>query len=539
MASQELNQALWGAANVMRGTMSADEYKNYLLGLVFYKYLSDRQLYAVVDLLEDRQPESLDEAQSIYEASVSSEDWEDLQAELNENFGFAIEPQYTFTALYNEINNKTFTTDRLRQAMRDVEQGGEVIRGHKPYEDLFEDFDIDSKSLGTTPAKRNSMLADVMKELAHIDFNQYGADALGDAYEYLIGEFAAGSGKKAGEFYTPSAVSELITRIVTKGKEGKPGFSIYDPCMGSGSLLLHARSYMNEDCRNNIQYFGQEISHTTYNLARMNMILHNVPFTYQHFRNGDTLGADWPTEEPTSYDATVMNPPYSQNWSAAAGFLNDPRFQAYEKLAPKSRADFAFLLHGFYHLKDDGTMGIILPHGVLFRAAGEGTIRKHLLENGSIYAVIGLPANIFFSTGIPTCVIILKKNNTDRSVFFIDASKEFRKEKAQNYMDSEHINKIIDAYEKREDVDKFAHLATFEEIKENDYNLNIPRYVDTSEPEPEVDLSAVSVLIHDLDNQIKQSMNELLPMTQDIGVTVNDEVSKKMLDDVIRILQET
>ena len=287
MSSQELNQALWNAANVMRSTMSADEYKNYLLGLVFYKYLSDRQLYAAADLLEDRQPESLDEAQKIYEDAIGSEDWEDLQDELTEKYGFAIEPKYTFTALYNEINEKTFATDHLRQAMRDVEQGGEAIRGQKPYEDLFEDFDIDSKSLGTTPAKRNAMLADVMKELAHIDFNRYGTDALGDAYEYLIGEFAAGSGKKAGEFYTPQAVSELITRIVTAGKEGKPGFSIYDPCMGSGSLLLHARNFMQEDCRNNIQYFGQELSHTTYNLARMNMILHNVPFTYQHFRNGD------------------------------------------------------------------------------------------------------------------------------------------------------------------------------------------------------------------------------------------------------------
>lgn len=537
MASQELNQALWNAANVMRSTMSADEYKNYLLGLVFYKYLSDRQLYAVVDLLEDRQPESLDEAQKIYEGAVGGEDWEDLQDELGEKYGFAIEPKYTFTALYNEINEKTFTTDHLRQAMRDVEQGGEAIRGQKPYEDLFEDFDIDSKSLGATPAKRNSMLADVMKELSHIDFTEYGADALGDAYEYLIGEFAAGSGKKAGEFYTPSAVSELITRIVTKGKEGKPGFSIYDPCMGSGSLLLHARSYMHEDCRNNVQYFGQEISHTTYNLARMNMILHNVPFPYQHFRNGDTLGADWPTEEPTNYDATVMNPPYSQHWSAAAGFLTDPRFQSYEKLAPKTKADLAFLLHGFYHLKDDGTMGIVLPHGVLFRGAAEGTIRQHLLENGSIYAVIGLPAGIFFNTGIPTCVIILKKNNTDRSILFIDASKEFRKEKARNCMDAEHINKIIHAYTERKDVDKFAHIASFDEIRKNDFNLNIPRYVDTSEPEPEVDLSAVSAQIADLDAEIRKGMDELLPLAQDITVTVDDEASKKMLADVIKMLQ--
>lgn len=234
MASQELNQALWNAANVMRSTMSADEYKDYLLGLVFYKYLSDRQLYAVVDLWENRKPGSLEEAQKIYEDVRDGEDWEDLQEELSGSYGFAIEPKYTFTALYNEINDKTFTTDHLRQAMRDIEQGGEAIRGHKPYEDLFEDFDIDSKSLGTTPAKRNGMLSDVMKELAHIDFTKYGADALGDAYEYLIGQFAAGSGKKAGEFYTPQAVSELITRIVTRGKEGKPGFSIYDPCYGVG-----------------------------------------------------------------------------------------------------------------------------------------------------------------------------------------------------------------------------------------------------------------------------------------------------------------
>ena len=272
MASQELNQALWGAANVMRSTMSADEYKDYLLGLVFYKYLSDRQLYAVVDLLEDRKPDSLDEAQQIYEEARNGGDWEDLAAELEESYGFAIKPEYTFTALYKAINDRTFTTDQLRQAMRDIEQGGQIVRGQKPYEDLFEEFDIDSKSLGTTPAKRNAMLSDVMKELAHIDFTQYGADALGDAYEYLIGQFAAGSGKKAGEFYTPQAVSELITRIVTMGKEDKPGFSLYDPCMGSGSLLLQARNYISEDCQNTIQFFGQELSHTTYNLSFFNII---------------------------------------------------------------------------------------------------------------------------------------------------------------------------------------------------------------------------------------------------------------------------
>ena len=306
--------------------------------------------------------------------------------------------------------------------------------------------------------------------------------------------------------------------------------------MGSGSLLLHARSYINEDCRNGIQFFGQEISHTTYNLARMNMILHNVPFQYQHFRNGDTLGADWPTEEPTNYDATVMNPPYSQHWSAAAGFLTDPRFQRYEKLAPKSKADFAFLLHGFYHLKENGTMGIILPHGVLFRGAAEGTIRKHLLEDGNIYAVIGLPAGIFFNTGIPTCIIVLKKDHVSRDVLFIDASKEFRKEKAQNFMDAEHIDKIMAAYDERKDVDKFAHLAAFEEIKENDYNLNIPRYVDTSEPEPEVDLKAVCANLQGIDAEIQTANNELLAMLNDL--TSDDDEAKTALTELGKIIQE-
>lgn len=532
MALDNLGSALWDAANSMRGTMSADEYKDYLLGLIFYKHVSDSQLYYVVDLLEDREPESLQEAQEIYEAAYNGdkEDWNDLQTELEEKFGFAISPEYTFTAFYNNINNNTFATDQLRQAMRDIEQKvftKDENTQIRPYEDLFEDFDIDSKSLGKTPMDRNNMLSDVMKKLQAINLHEYGADALGDAYEYLISEFAAGSGKKAGEFYTPQAVSTLITRIVTADKKNKQGFSIYDPTMGSGSLLLQARNFINEDCRNTIQFFGQELSHTTYNLARMNMILHNIPFTNQFFRHGDTLGPDWPTEEPTNYDSVVMNPPYSQNWSADPGFLSDPRFQPYEKLAPKSKADFAFLLHGFYHLKTDGMMGIVLPHGVLFRGAGEGTIRKHLLENGSIYAVIGMPANIFFSTGIPTCIVILKKNRDTRDVLFIDASKEYDAGKKQNTMNAGHIDKIVQAFIERKDIDKFAHLATFEEIKENGYNLNIPRYVDTSEPEPEIDLDAVTVEMENIDKEIQQANNDLLAMLNELTFST-PEIEKSM-----------
>ena len=245
------------------------------------------------------------------------------------------------------------------------------------------------------------------------------------------------------------------------------------------------------DCASKVQFFGQEIKNQTYNLARMNMMLHRVPMEFQHLRNGDTLDADWPTDEPTTFEAVVMNPPYSQKYSANPGLLTDPRFSQYGRLPPASKADFAFLLHGFYHLKATGTMGIVLPHGVLFRGAAEGVIRQKLLENGSIYAVIGLPANIFFSTGIPTCIIVLKKDNPNHDVLFIDASQDFTKERARNVMEPEHIEKIFKAYQERKDIDKYAHLASFAEIKDNDFNLNIPRYVDTFEEEAPIDLEAV------------------------------------------------
>ena len=255
------------------------------------------------------------------------------------------------------------------------------------------------------------------------------------------------------------------------------------------------------DNKGAVHFFGQELKNQTYNLARMNMMLHRVPGANQHLRNGDTLDADWPTDEPTNFDAVVMNPPYSQKYDARESLLTDPRFAAYKKLPPASKADFAFLLHGFYHLKDTGTMGIVLPHGVLFRGGAEGTIRETLLRNGNIYAVIGLPSGIFFSTGIPTCVVILKKNNTNRSVFFVDASKEFRKEGPRNYLDPEHIDKIVNAVLKREDVEKFAHLATFEEIQGNEFNLNIPRYIDNSEEEEEIDIESTFAELAKLDSQ--------------------------------------
>ena len=513
----ELKAALWSAADEMRRVMTADVYKDYLLGLVFYKSLSDRMLVDAYDLTKEGKPENLSQAQETYEQEYAEGDWESLSEELTARFGCAIKPAYTFTAFFNQINARKFMLSDLRQAFRDVEAAGGGV-----YEGLFEDFDTDSKDLGKSPDKRNEMISSVIKALAHIDFSEYPEDALGDAYEYLISQFASESGKKAGEFYTPQAVSKIIARVVTNGHSDKYGFTVYDPAMGSGSLLLQIRNFIEDKDgvknKASVQFFGQELKNQTYNLARMNMMLHRVPGKNQHLRNGDTLDADWPTDEPTNFDAVVMNPPYSQKYEAIDSLLKDPRFAPYKRLPPASKADYAFLLHGFYHLKDTGTMGIVMPHGVLFRGGAEGTIRETLLRNGSIWAVIGLPAGIFFSTGIPTCIVVLKKDNLDRSVFFVDASKEFRKEGPRNYLDPEHIDRIVSTVLARKDVEKYAHLANFKELEQNDFNLNIPRYVDTSEEEPQVDLDAEFVKLLDLEKEEAGLNKELNRYFKELGL---------------------
>ena len=526
LTAKDLNAALWAAADEMRKVMSADVYKDYLLGLVFYKALSDKMLTEIHDILTDEPPESLTAAQQTYEKAASDPDTrKQLVSELLARFGCIILPHHTFTAFYNQINTRTFMLKNLQQAFREIESARSGV-----YDGLFDDFDTDSKDLGKTPDKRNEMVASVIRTLAHIDLSQYPDDALGDAYEYLISRFASESGKKAGEFYTPQAVSRIIARIVTHGQDTKYGFSVYDPACGSGSLLLQVRNYIRNtsgtDNKNAVHFFGQELKNQTYNLARMNMMLHRIPGTNQHLRNGDTLDADWPTDEPTNFDAVVMNPPYSQKYDARDGLLTDPRFAPYKKLPPSSKADFAFLLHGFYHLKNTGTMGIVLPHGVLFRGGAEGTIRETLLRKGQIYAVIGLPAGIFFSTGIPTCIVVLKKNHTARDVLFIDASKDFLKERAKNFLLPEHIDKIINAYTARTDIEKYAHLASFDEIVANGFNLNIPRYVDTIEEEAPVDLEATFRALADIEREEAETDRKLAAFLRELGIAVTSEQTK-------------
>ena len=508
--SQSLYQALWNSADVLRSKMDANDYKSYLLGMIFYKYLSDKLLFFVAETMEE-ETESLDEALALYRSYYEDPDsQEDLISVIKDELNYVIKPALTFTALVDRVNEGTFQLEDLAQGFRDIEQCDEL------YENLFEDIDLYSKKLGATPQKQNQLVAAVMK------------DMLGDAYEYLIGQFATDSGKKAGEFYTPQPVAKLMTQIAFLGREDQQGFTIYDATMGSGSLLLNAKKYSHKP--QTVVYFGQELNTSTYNLARMNMILHGVPVENQFLHNADTLDEDWPTQEPTNFDGVLMNPPYSAKWSASSGFLNDPRFSPFGKLAPQSKADFAFLLHGYYHLKQDkGVMAIVLPHGVLFRGNAEGTIRKALLEEGAIDTVIGLPANIFFNTSIPTTVIILKKNRTNRDVYFIDASKEFDKGKNQNIMTDAHIEKILKAYKSREEIDKFAHLASYEEIVENDYNLNIPRYVDTFEEEEVEPLTEIVSKINETNKVIESQTASLLEMLNQLhGTTPEADAELKL-----------
>lgn len=505
----ELNQRLFSAADNLRSKMDASEYKNYLLGLIFYKYLSDKLLEKVVELADESSEEynTPNKQTELYKELLADEDTKkDLIETLIDTLGYDIEPEYLFNVLAIQAKQNTFQLNDLNKGFIQLSTKYDQFSG------LFDDVDLQSKKLGADDQQRNVTITEVLKKLDDVDVIGHDGDVIGDAYEFLISQFASEAGKKAGEFYTPHMVSDMMAQIVAIGQEDKKLFSVFDPTMGSGSLMLNVGNYLNYP--DSVKYHGQELNTTTYNLAKMNLILHGVDKGDMRLRNGDTLNKDWPTNEPYTFDSVLMNPPYSAKWSSDDTFLDDSRFNRYGKLAPKSKADFAFLLHGFYHLKDSGTMAIVLPHGVLFRGAAEGVIRKKLLEDGSIDAVIGMPANLFFGTSIPTTVIILKKNRTTRDVLFIDASNEFTKEKNQNKLSKENIDKIVETYKKREDVEKYAHIATFDEIKENDFNLNIPRYVDTFEEEEPVDMASIGA-------EIKEIRKEKAALEQNLFETIS------------------
>ena len=521
--SKDLIGVLWSGADILRSKMDANEYKDYLLGIVFYKYLSDSFLIKVYDLIYDEKPESLKAALEAYKEALDDESADELIKQIKSTCHYMIEPELTYTCFAEAANNNAFNREQLQKAFNNIEQSDPV------FADLFTDIDLYSNRLGNGDQKQSDTVASLIKEIDKADLLNSDAEILGNAYEYLIGQFASETGKKAGEFYTPQAVSKILTRIAIAGQENMRGLSVYDPCMGSGSLLLNAKKYSSEP--EYIKYYGQELNTSTYNLARMNMFLHGVETKNQNLHNGDTLDGDWPTGEDTDFNMVLMNPPYSAKWSAAAGFLQDERFSDYGVLAPKSKADYAFLLHGLYHLKNNGTMAIVLPHGVLFRGAAEGKIREKLLRSGNIYAVIGLPANLFYNTSIPTCIMVLKKHRDGRDVLFIDASQMFEKGKKQNSMNDEHINSVMELYKNRETVEKQSYLASFEDIEKNDFNLNIPRYVDNFEEEEEIDLNEILSDMAKTDEELDKVQDEFVSLLKEL--TSTDDTIMSALNSLI------
>ena len=504
---QKLRTQLWTVANTLRGNMSAGDFMYYTLGFIFYKYLSEKIEKTADEIL-------VDDGVSFKEAwnSNNEELKEALKDECIQDLGYFVEPEFLYSTIISMIEHKENILPALERSLKKIEDSTIGQDSEDDFGGLFSDIDLASPKLGKTADDKNRLISDVLVNLQGIDFGLNEAediDILGDAYEYMIGQFAAGAGKKAGEFYTPQEVSEILSEIVITGKNRLK--SVYDPTCGSGSLLLRTARGGNADA-----IFGQEKNPTTFNLCRMNMLLHGIKYKDFEIHNGDTLENDELGEQ--QFDAVVANPPFSAEWTAADKFNNDDRFSKAGVLAPKSKADYAFILHMLYHLNDGGTMACVAPHGVLFRGAAEGKIRKFLIEKKNyIDAIIGLPANIFYGTSIPTCILVMKKcRQEDDNILFIDASKEFEKVKTQNKLRPEHIQKIIDTYRNRTEIEKYSHCATLKEIEENDYNLNIPRYVDTFEEEEEIDIQAVMAEIKELeakrtelDAQIEVYLKEL------------------------------
>ena len=512
---QQLEQQLWNIANTLRGKMDADEFRDYILGFIFFKYLSERMhLYADKLLEEDGiKYNSIDE-----NTPIGKEYLEAIQEEALGKLGYYLKPSELFTNIAAKGNSMeggdTFILEDLTTILRNIESSTMGTESEDDFGNLFEDLDLTSTKLGKTDEQRNTIISKVLSHLDKIDFQLENTelDVLGDAYEYLISQFASGAGKKAGEFYTPQEVSKILAKIVTTGKDKLK--SVYDPTCGSGSLLLRVAKEVKEVSA----FYGQEMNRTTYNLARMNMILHDVHYKKFDIKQEDTL--EHPQHIDERFEAIVANPPFSAKWSANSLFTNDERFSQYGKLAPKSKADYAFVQHMIHQLAENGTMALVLPHGALFRGAAEGHIRKYLIEDRNyLDAVIGLPANIFYGTSIPTCIMVFKKcREHSENILFIDASEHFEKVKTQNVLREEHIEKIVNAYRNRTTEDKYSYVATMDELIENDYNLNIPRYVDTFEEEEPVDLEAVSNELQALERDLANTDKSIADFCNELNI---------------------
>ena len=552
ITSEELEARLWEGANDLRGSMDASRYKDYMLGLMFYKFLSEKTLEAYQKTTHTKATgkDLLHEYQAM---------WETRGEKLRERFlnspGYYIQPDDLYDKWVEEIKDGKFELQHVIDAFSNFDRMILQSASQDDFEGLFSKIDLVDSALGANlnaRSKNISSLIQIFSDLSIIDLQKN--DVIGDAYEYLIGQFAMESGKKAGEFYTPHQVSDVIARIVSHSVPALT--SIYDPCVGSGSLLLTVKYYLDDEKKKSLHYYGQEMNTATYNLTRMNLMLHEVKPAMMDIRNADTLSDDWP-EDPSRpdegrlFDAVVMNPPYSlKNWNKEPLTVSDPRFEMVGTLPPDTKGDYAFLLHGLYHLGPDGTMAIVLPHGVLFRGKAEGIIRERLIEHNCIDTIIGLPDKLFTNTGIPVIIMVLKKNRPlGAPILFIDASKGFTKSGKNNRLRERDIAKIVDTYLARREERGYSHLATLAEIKENDCNLNIPRYVERVDDDipqdvdghllggiPKANIEAQNILMKVVPEHVRAAFRDLrsgyVEMTEDVT-----ELRKCVLSDK-RVMSE-
>ena len=547
MTSDEIKRRLWDGANDLRGSMDASRYKDYMLGLMFYKFLSDQTLdtFKTTSGLEDTDGDQV--VAAYYEAYDTY--GEQLTKMIGDVLGYYVLPDYLYQTWLKDINAGDFEVQKVIDSLSNFERTIAVTGESDDFRGLFSNstLDLTNTALGSNLNERSKNIKKLI--LLFSDLNMVAlqkGDVLGDAYEYLIGQFAMESGKKAGEFYTPRQISEVMAQIVAKSSNIE---SIYDPTVGSGSLLLTVRNHLNKDAQKRLNYYGQEKNTATYNLTRMNLLLHGVRPEKMSIRNGDTLQEDWPENpdrpsEGVQFDAVVMNPPYSvKNWNQADLKVSDPRFEVSGVLPPDSKGDYAFLLHGLYHLGQEGTMAIVLPHGVLFRGGTEGYIRQRLLEKNYIDTIIGLPDKLFTNTGIPVTVIILKKNRElDAPVLMIDASHTFTKEGKQNVLREKDIAKIVDTYVVRSEDPGYSHLATREEIIDNEYNLNIPRYIESIDGDipddvdahllggiPSDNIAQLSVLQSTVPDVINEYLEEIRESYASLTASI-DEITESVLN---------
>jgi type I restriction enzyme M protein len=528
---KQLGKTLWAIADQLRGSMNADDFRDYMLSFLFLRYLSDNYEAAAKKELGSDYPDANAIGNggktplSVWYAA-NPDDVAAFEQQMRRKAHYVVKPQYLWGHIVHLAKTQDHDLlDTLQKGFKHIEEDS----FESEFQGLFSEINLTSDKLGKKYDDRNAKLCSVISEIARGMALSTTADSLGDAYEYLIGQFAAGSGKKAGEFYTPQQISNILSAIVTlDSQEPRTGLrskldNVFDFACGSGSLLLNIRHRMKENGGTIGKIFGQEYNVTTYNLARMNMLLHGVKDTEFEIFHGDTLKNDWdwlretnPAKKPR-FDAVVANPPFSYRWEPGEAMAQDMRFKNHG-VAPKSAADFAFLLHGLHYLKDDGVMAIILPHGVLFRGGKEADIRTKLLTDGHIDTVIGLPANLFYSTGIPVCILVLKKCKKPDDVLFINAAEHFTKGKRQNQLSDKDIERIVSTYRDRAEQERYSRRVPMREIIDNGYNLNISRYVSTAESEEEIDLKAVHAELVDIDKAVAEAKQRHNAFLKELGL---------------------